>query len=128
VLINVIFLRKITLLIFILMLAAIFIGGTMPGAGNLFSAPWDKVAHFFTFGAITLLAGLSFPNRPLVLILLLAVCIGIADEVHQMFIAGRQPGLDDLAADTLGALFALPLILSLRKFSIDPDQRLQLQR
>lgn len=127
-LINVIFLRKITLLIFILMLAAIFIGGTMPGAGNLFSAPWDKVAHFFTFGAITLLAGLSFPNRSLALILLLAVCIGIADEVHQMFIAGRQPSLDDLAADTLGALFALPLISSLRKFSIDPDQRLQLQR
>jgi VanZ family protein len=128
VLINVIFLRKITLTIFTLMLGAIFIGGTMPSAGNLFSAPWDKVAHFFTFGAITLLAGLSFPNRSLTLIFLLAVFIGVADEVHQMFIAGRQPGLDDLLADILGAFVALPIISSLRKLSISPHQHLQIQR
>ncbi|MDP2247660.1 MAG: VanZ family protein, partial [Nitrosomonadales bacterium] len=91
-------------------------------------APWDKVAHFFTFAAITLLAGLSFRNRSLTLIFLLAVSIGIADEVHQLFIAGREPGLGDLLADTLGALFILPLISKLRKFPISPDQRLHLQR
>ncbi|PKO25189.1 MAG: hypothetical protein CVU35_05395 [Betaproteobacteria bacterium HGW-Betaproteobacteria-8] len=119
--------RTITSIAFVLTLAAIFIGGTMPGAGELFAAPWDKVAHFIVFGAITLLAGLSFPALPLPLIFILAISLGAADEVHQTFLAGRQAGFDDLLADILGALFALPLVTSLRKFSINPDHQLQRQ-
>ena len=119
--------RTITSIAFVLILAGIFIGGTMPGAGELFTAPWDKVAHFIVFGAITLLAGLSFPALPLPLIFILAASLGAADEIHQTFLAGRQAGFDDLLADVLGALFALPLVTSLRKFSINPDHQLQRQ-
>lgn len=108
-------LRQISVIIFTLMLAAIFIGGEMPGAGNLFPTPWDKVVHFLTFGSIALLAGLSFPTRPLPLILLMVACLGAADEIHQIFMEGRQPGFDDLLADIAGALLALPLIPGLRK-------------
>ena len=119
--------RTITSIAFVLILVGIFIGGTMPGAGELFSAPWDKVAHLIVFGTITLLAGLSFPALPLPLIFILAASLGAADEIHQTFLAGRQAGFDDLLADVLGALFALPLVTSLRKFSINPDHQLQRQ-
>ena len=87
----------------------------MPGAGSLFPPPWDKVVHVLAFGTMALLAGMAFPNRSLPLILLLIICIGSADEFHQMFIPGRQPGLDDLAADFVGGLIVLPTISKLRK-------------
>lgn len=119
--------RTITAIAFVLILAAIFIGGAMPGAGELFTAPWDKVAHFIVFAAITLLAGLSFPSLPLPLIFAIAVALGAADEFHQTFLDGRQAGLDDLLADALGALLALFLLASLRKFGIRLDQRLEKQ-
>lgn len=99
----------------VLTVAAIFIGGEAPGAGQLFPAPWDKVVHFLTFGGIAVLAALSFPTRPLWMILFMVVALGGADEFHQMFIEGRQPGLDDLFADALGALCALPMAHWLRR-------------
>jgi len=117
--------RNLAVLALLAVLAGIFIGGTMPGAGNLFSDPWDKVAHFIAFAGITLLAGISLPNRSLTLVFLLAVSFGVADEVHQLFIEGRQAGLGDLTADILGALFALPFIAALRRYT--DKQQLQMQ-
>lgn len=97
------------------MIAAIFIGGSMPASANLFSAPWDKAAHLITFGTIAVLIGLSFPMRSLSMILIITICLGSADEIHQMFVIGREPGVDDLMADAVGALIALPMIAKLRK-------------
>lgn len=125
--INPILMRNLAVLALLAVLAGIFIGGTMPGAGNLFTDPWDKVAHFVAFAGITLLAGLSLPNRSLTLIFLLAVSFGIADEVHQLFIEGRQAGLGDLAADMLGALFALPFILAIRRYTNNQKDCWQIQ-
>jgi VanZ family protein len=125
--INIMLMRNLAVFALLIVLAGIFIGGTMPGAGNLFTDPWDKVAHFMAFAGITLLAGLALPNRSLTLILLLAVSVGIADEVHQLFLDGRQAGLDDLLADILGALFALPLIALIRRYAHNEQHRWQIQ-
>lgn len=114
--INPVLLRYLSAIPLILMITAIFIGGEAPGAGNLFPPPWDKIVHFVTFGGIAVLAGLALPTRPLWLILLMVVALGAADEIHQMFIQGRQPGLDDLFADFLGGLCALPVVYLLRKW------------
>ncbi|MCB5190837.1 VanZ family protein [Methylobacillus arboreus] len=100
----------------ILVIAGIFIGGEAPGAGSLFPPPWDKVVHFFAFGTIGVLAGLAFPRLPLGVAWVLVVLIGAADELHQLFIQGRQAGLDDLLADALGGLAALPVIALLRRW------------
>jgi VanZ family protein len=116
VLINTNLLRILSGSLLIFIIAAIFIGGEAPGAGQLFPAPWDKVVHFLTFGAITVLAGMAFPTRPLPFILLMAVMLGATDEIHQMFIEGRQPGLDDLFADFVGGLCALPIAYLFRKW------------
>lgn len=113
--INITALRLISFSILSLMIAALFIGGSMPASGNLFTTPWDKAAHVVTFGAIALLLGISFPIRSLSMILIITICLGGADEVHQMFVINRQAGLDDLMADAIGALLALPVIAWGRK-------------
>jgi VanZ family protein len=113
--INTNLLRAVTGSLLIFIVAAIFIGGEAPGAGQLFPPPWDKVVHFLTFGLIAILAGMAFPTRPLPFVLLMVVMLGATDEFHQMFIEGRQPGLDDLFADFLGGLCALPVAFWLRK-------------
>ena len=108
-------LRAATACMLVITIAAIFIGGEAPGAGSLFPAPWDKVVHFFTFGGMAVLAGLAFPTRSLWMVFAMIVGLGAADEIHQLFIVGRQPGFDDLFADALGASFALPLVFWLRR-------------
>lgn len=39
--------------------------------------------------------------------LLFAVCYGVTDEFHQMFVPGRSATLGDLALDTIGAALGL---------------------
>lgn len=107
-------LTQLALGMLILLVAGIFIGGEAPGAGGLFIPPWDKVVHFFAFGTIGVLSGIAFPRIPLLLIWVLVVAVGAADEFHQIFIQGRQAGLDDLLADAVGGLAALPVISVLR--------------
>jgi len=96
------------------MLLGIFIGGEAPGAGSLFPAPWDKLVHFIAYGVISVLLGMILKSKPLLVILVLVVLIGAADEFHQIYIPGRHAGLDDLSADFFGALAALPVISRLR--------------
>ncbi|MGB2832639.1 MAG: VanZ family protein [Methylotenera sp.] len=99
---------------FFLMLALLFIGGHQPASGHLFTPPWDKVVHFLFYGVLTILAAIAFAKLPLPLLGLLIIAIGSADEIHQLFVPGRQAGLDDLAADAIGCLLALMLAYWLR--------------
>ncbi|GAB7564174.1 hypothetical protein LG202_22130 [Methylobacillus methanolivorans] len=109
-------LKYLALGMLILLVAGIFIGGEAPGAGSLFPPPWDKVVHFFAFGTIGVLTGLAFVRLPLLAVWIIVVALGAADELHQLFIEGRQAGLDDLVADALGGLAALPVIVLLRRW------------
>lgn len=106
--------RRLCVLCLVVMIGAIFIGGEQPGAGGLFPPPWDKVVHVIAFGVIGVLVALAFPSKSLPAILLVVLCIGAADEIHQLYLPGRQPGLDDLLADLIGGLIILPLIARLR--------------
>ncbi|MDP1765292.1 MAG: VanZ family protein [Methylotenera sp.] len=92
---------------FFLMLAGLFIGGHQSGSGSLFPPPWDKLVHFIFYGALTVFASIAFTKIPLPLLGLLIVGIGGADEIHQFFVPGRYPALDDLLADAAGCVLAL---------------------
>lgn len=107
--------RRVSLLCLVLLVAAIFIGGEQPGAGALFPAPWDKVVHVLAYGTIAVLAGMAFPGRALPIVVLIAVSIGAADEIHQIFLPGRQAGVDDWLADLVGSLLFMPILLLLRR-------------
>ena len=71
---------------------------------------WDKGAHFAVYGGLGCLLCLGFLQifegriKAVVISLLVASILGCLDEVHQMFVPGRFAGLDDVAADALGAL------------------------
>jgi VanZ family protein len=101
------------MLCFVLLLAALFIGGRQPGAGSLFRVPWDKVVHLTFYGTLTILAGIALPKIKLPILIVLffiIVSIGGTDELLQIYIPGRHAGFDDLAADAVGCLIALFLL------------------
>lgn len=89
-----------------IIIIALFVGGSQPYAGNLFTPPWDKVVHCIVYGGMLVLAKLAFPRTSLWVLFLGVVLVGVLDEVHQMYVPGRKPGLDDLLADTLGIAVA----------------------
>ncbi len=94
----------------LLLVPGLFVGGAQPVAVGLIPEPWDKVAHGVLFagfaGLIGLAAGLLPQRRSGVLLIAFAgaLAIGIADELHQATLPGRQAGWDDVAADAFGAL------------------------
>src|SRR4030095_12691112 len=68
-----------------------------------------RLAHLIAFGLVGLLAAYAFegwPRRALLAIGLTSV-FGATDEVHQMFVVGRRPGIDDWLFDTFSAAIAL---------------------
>ncbi len=97
-----------------LVIIALFVGGSQPYAGSLFTPPWDKVVHCIVYGGMLVLAKLAFPYTSLWKLFLAIVLIGILDEVHQMYVPGRKPGLDDLLADTLGIAVAAIAVKCMR--------------
>jgi VanZ family protein len=60
---------------------------------------------------------------------LLSSMYGAADEIHQAFVPTRQPDLQDLLADTIGAALAVAFLLaSERVIRIDGSRRGQRRR
>jgi VanZ family protein len=74
----------------------------------------DKLLHAVLFGGLAILvcralrAQVSARSRAFIAIvaLLVTVCYGISDEVHQLFVPRRAAELADVMADSLGALLA----------------------
>jgi len=103
-------LRIAALLALFVLVPGLFVGGAQPVAVGLIPVPWDKVVHGVLFagfaGLIGLAAGLLPLRRGVLLGLAFAgaLVIGIADELHQATLPGRQAGWDDLAADAFGAV------------------------
>lgn len=107
-------LSRLALCSLILLVAAIFIGGAQPGVDHLFPPPLDKLVHITAYGAMAIFAGLALPARPLPVVILLIAFIGGADEIHQIYLPGRDPGMDDWLADIVGTLLATPLLVKAR--------------
>lgn len=93
-----------------ILIIALFVGGSQPYAGSLFIPPWDKVVHIIFYGGMLVLSKLAYPNAPLWKLIVGVLMIGVLDEVHQMFVPGRRPGWDDLAADLAGIALATVVI------------------
>ena len=69
---------------------------------------WDKALHFGVYAALGLLFVRAFRGEgtgwiaAAALALLATSAYGASDEWHQLFTPGRQSGVDDWIADTLG--------------------------
>lgn len=82
-------------------------------AVGLFRPPWDKVAHLLTFAVIGAAFGLASGARGwrmLLAVLTGALVVGAMDELHQLWLPGRDAGLDDFAADLAGGLLGAVLL------------------
>nr|WP_255631966.1 VanZ family protein [Rhodoferax sp. U2-2l] len=91
----------------------LWVGGAQPVAVGLIPPPWDKLAHACVFAVLALCIGYASGWRGRRLWLLAfggAVTVGVLDEWHQASLPGRSAGLDDLAADALGAALGAWLI------------------
>jgi VanZ family protein len=85
--------------------------------------PWDKAAHFICFYMMTALLYVSFPHRRRPELTLLAVLIGAALELTQLFI-GRDAELGDIAADAFGAYAVLvPMYIDRLRSPLRVDRR-----
>lgn len=95
---------------------------TLAYAGFIFylsSRPWssvptfpyaDKIYHlvlYFGFGGFLLwalrLTRLRYHGKLVFIAFTVAVLYGLSDEIHQLFVPGREFSLLDLAADAAGA-------------------------
>ncbi|RLB42280.1 MAG: hypothetical protein DRH12_06030 [Deltaproteobacteria bacterium] len=79
----------------------------IPGP-DLFSAQ-DKLGHFIVFGILGFFIsralgthGPALGWRGVMIVTLAVAAYGATDELHQMFVPGRNPSILDLLADTLG--------------------------
>lgn len=93
---------------------ALFIAGSQPQAAGLFVSPVDKLVHFLYFGSFTFAVVMS-NTMPLKYAAILAAALGAADELHQMLLPGRMPGIDDWLADCFGAVIVVCIFSVIRK-------------
>ncbi len=84
-------------------------------APEMFPKFSDKIVHFIEYfiWALLLILMLKQEDRikkiwgALFAVFIIGLVLGIADEFHQMFVAGRDADVRDLAADVGGIILAL---------------------
>ncbi len=95
----------------LLYLLVIFAGSSVSGPPQIPGGLSDKTAHFLEYAGLGFLlaraiAGrrwLAIPLRYVVVAAIVAAAYGVSDEVHQLFVPGREFDPHDMAADAFGA-------------------------
>jgi VanZ family protein len=91
----------------------LFVLGAQSFAIKLIPTPWDKLIHCGLFALLTWGIGLASGlqgKRMLIIAATAALLVGVLDEYHQMYLPGREPGMDDLAADLAGIIIGTALL------------------
>ena len=88
------------------MAAALFVGAKKVGELHLFPEPYDKAAHFVYYGIMCLLLVTGLGRKWRWLAVAIVAAVGAADEIHQIYVPGRDASVFDWLADLLGAVFA----------------------
>src|SRR5262245_39085371 len=89
----------------------LFYAGAQPAAAGLFPAPWDKLAHFVVYGAITVLLWIGTAGRTPLAIVAGAIAIGAFDELHQSVLPGRTADTFDFLVDVAAVAAAAGVLL-----------------
>lgn len=90
----------------------LFTLGSQPFAADLIPQPWDKLAHFSVYSAITAMLWFGTATRRPLSVLAFVIAIGICDELHQSSLSGRVADATDLLFDfAAGAITAGILLL-----------------
>lgn len=87
----------------------LFYLGAQPFAAGLIPSPWDSLAHFSVFGAITGLVWIGTGGWHPWALAALVSSVGAVDEWRQLYLPGRTADPMDWAADTAAAICAILL-------------------
>ncbi len=88
------------------------------------SFPYDKIAHVVEYAVLAfIIAWLARRHwRSIALAMLLAIALstlyGVTDELHQIIVPGRDPGLPDFAADVVGALIGAAVASAVMRLGV----------
>jgi VanZ family protein len=85
--------------------------------------PLDKAAHFVMYGVLGALVTRGWiktrsdsePGASVLWVLVLAMAVGMMDELHQRRVPGRSPEFKDWIADAAGVAVASSLVLRFYK-------------
>ncbi len=99
----------------VLYMMLIWLGSAVPSNSRLMPdvgiTGADKVVHFAEFMVLGILLSLPLVHRtsfrPALWVWGICVCWGALDELHQVYVPGREPDVLDLCADALGASFGI---------------------
>jgi VanZ family protein len=108
-------------------LFGLFYLGTLPGAGELFPEPWDKLAHFAVFAGLSVCLMLMSANSAPWAVFFAVSLIGALDEWHQVYLPGRHSDIYDFLTDVIAAAVACTY-MALRKRNARPFWRLARRR
>lgn len=84
--------------------ANLFIPAARPEIAGLVPAPWDKLLHLVYFFVLGVLLSIADAGRRPLLVAVIAVAVGAADEWNQIFQPEREASLADFLADCVGAV------------------------
>jgi VanZ family protein len=83
----------------------LFYTGSDPAAAALIpTPPWDKLAHFVVYSAISLLLWLGTAGRMPLAVIAAIVALGALDELHQGSIPGRVADAADFVVNACAAI------------------------
>lgn len=97
-------LRCLCLLLAVVVIFQLFYLGSQPFAAGLIPAPWDKLAHFAVYSAITFLLWIGAGGGMPALVIATVLAIGALDELHQAGVPGRHAELGDFQMDACAAV------------------------
>jgi len=100
----------------VLWAAMLFVLSSLPQLPPVPKGPlsWDKLQHFGAYATFGLLLVRAFGGvgwKPLAV----GVLYGGSDEVHQLFVPGRDCNLYDFVADAIGVLASQIFVRALRR-------------
>ncbi|HEV8644633.1 MAG TPA: VanZ family protein [Burkholderiales bacterium] len=101
----------------------LFYTGSDPAAAALIPAPpWDKLAHFVVYSAITVLLWFGTAGRAPLAVIAAIVAVGALDELHQGSIPGRVADAADFVVDVCAAI-GIGAVMLLRDARRKTDDR-----
>lgn len=87
--------------------------GAQPFAAGLFAPPWDAIAHFLFYSALTVLLWTATAGRMPLAVIAAVVVVGGLDELHQASVPGRVADAADFLVDVSAATFTCAAMLLL---------------
>ena len=92
-------LQRLCLLLAAAVVFQLFYLGAQPFAAGLIPSPWDKLAHFAVYSAVTGLLWAGTGGRVPAVVILSVIFIGALDELHQAGVPGRKTDAGDFLVD-----------------------------